>query len=120
MNYFYSCLFIVLLIIDLEHGILPNKIVYPGIVIALVVATLGSIFGLKPESIFGPGAGMWLIDSATSAITTGQWAADRVVFFAASNDPQPLPTVTTLFDNGLVCSMAGVGISAALLVQLKT
>lgn len=32
----YFCLFISLLAIDLEHHILPNKLVYPGVVIALI------------------------------------------------------------------------------------
>lgn len=35
---FYFCLFIVLLVIDLDHHILPNKLVYPGIVIAIALS----------------------------------------------------------------------------------
>ena len=60
---FYCCLFIVLMVIDLEHGILPNKIVYPGMVVALVVAILGSIFGFEPRNVAGSGFGLWIVDA---------------------------------------------------------
>ena len=42
----YCCLFIILMVIDLEQGIIPNKIVYPAIVMALVI----SIF-LPPSKV---------------------------------------------------------------------
>jgi leader peptidase (prepilin peptidase)/N-methyltransferase len=61
---FYCCLFIVLLIVDLEHGILPNKIVYPGMVVALVLAALGSICGFEPRSVSAPVFGLWIVDAA--------------------------------------------------------
>ncbi len=61
---FYCCLLIVLLLIDLEHGILPNKIVYPGMIIAIVIAALGSIFGFEPSSIADTGFRLWIVDSA--------------------------------------------------------
>jgi leader peptidase (prepilin peptidase) / N-methyltransferase len=35
---FYACLFIVIFIIDLEHGLILNKVVYPGMVVALLLA----------------------------------------------------------------------------------
>lgn len=44
----FCCLFIILIVTDLENGILPNKIVYPGMVLALVLAGAGSIFGFEP------------------------------------------------------------------------
>jgi len=34
----YLCLFIVLLVIDLEHGLILNKIVYPAMAVALVIS----------------------------------------------------------------------------------
>ncbi len=43
---FYSCLFIVLLVIDLEHGLILNKLVYPSMAVALII----SIF-LPPSKI---------------------------------------------------------------------
>ena len=46
---FYACLFITIFVIDLEHGLILNKVVYPGIVIALLL----SLYPLPwlPESI---------------------------------------------------------------------
>ena len=61
---FYCCLFIILLVIDLEHGILPNKIIYPGMVIALVVAILGSMFGFEPSGVTDSGFELWIVDAA--------------------------------------------------------
>lgn len=60
----YCCFFIALLLIDLEHGILPNKIVYPAMIIALVVASLGSIFGFEPSDIVGRGFRLWIVDAS--------------------------------------------------------
>src|SRR4030042_5417939 len=61
---FYCCLFIVLLLIDLEHRILPNKIVYPGMIIALVIAALGSVFGFEPSYTANTGFRLWIVDAA--------------------------------------------------------
>jgi len=61
---FYCCVFIVLLLIDLEHNILPNKIVYPGMVVALVMAGLGSIFGFEPGYTADSGFRLWIVDTA--------------------------------------------------------
>jgi len=65
---FYCCLFIVLLVIDLEHNILPNKIVYPGMVLALIVALVAEFVpevpqpGLKSVAIGGTiGFGLLLL-----------------------------------------------------------
>lgn len=47
---FYACLFIVVFVIDLERGLILNKVVYPSMVVALLLA-------LVPEPGFGqPGA----------------------------------------------------------------
>jgi prepilin signal peptidase PulO-like enzyme (type II secretory pathway) len=35
---FYACLFIIIFVIDLEHSLILNKVVYPGMVAALLVA----------------------------------------------------------------------------------
>jgi len=37
---FYACLFIIIFAIDLEHGLILNKVVYPGMVAALLLALL--------------------------------------------------------------------------------
>jgi leader peptidase (prepilin peptidase)/N-methyltransferase len=37
---FYACLFIIIFVIDLEHGLILNKVVYPGMVVAFLLALL--------------------------------------------------------------------------------
>jgi leader peptidase (prepilin peptidase)/N-methyltransferase len=46
---FYFCLFIVLLVIDLEQHILPNKLVYPGAVVALILSVFLSRLEIVPS-----------------------------------------------------------------------
>jgi leader peptidase (prepilin peptidase)/N-methyltransferase len=63
---FYCCLFLVLLVIDLEHGIIPNKLVYPSLVIALVLSIFlsqtGIVPGIKDAGIgFVIGLGLFLL-----------------------------------------------------------
>jgi prepilin signal peptidase PulO-like enzyme (type II secretory pathway) len=35
---FYACLFIIIFVIDLEQGLILNKVVYPGMVVALLLS----------------------------------------------------------------------------------
>jgi leader peptidase (prepilin peptidase)/N-methyltransferase len=37
---FYACLFIIIFVIDLEHGLVLNKVVYPAMVVALLLALI--------------------------------------------------------------------------------
>jgi leader peptidase (prepilin peptidase)/N-methyltransferase len=37
---FYACLFIIIFVIDLEHGLILNKVIYPSLVVALLLALL--------------------------------------------------------------------------------
>ncbi len=60
----YCCLLIVLLVTDLEYNLLPNKILYPGIAIALLIAIAGSIFGFRLEGVSGPSALPWIANAA--------------------------------------------------------
>ncbi len=46
---FYCCLFITLMVIDLEHGLILNKLVYPGVAVALLI----SVF-LPPSRLIYP------------------------------------------------------------------
>jgi leader peptidase (prepilin peptidase)/N-methyltransferase len=64
----YCCIFISLLIIDLEHRILPNKIVYPAMILALAIAGLGSIFGFEPGYISSMGFRLWIINAAIGGV----------------------------------------------------
>lgn len=54
---FYYCLLLVILVIDLEHGLILNKVVYPAIVIALIIAAFGSSFGVV-MGLMGGGVGL--------------------------------------------------------------
>jgi len=56
---FYCCLFITLMVIDLERGLILNKIVYPSMAIALVI----SIF-LPPSKVAYPGGAVALLLSS--------------------------------------------------------
>jgi leader peptidase (prepilin peptidase)/N-methyltransferase len=62
---FYCCLFIVILVIDLEHGLILNKVVYPMVAVALLLSIFFSIFfpqsGIVPEikqAVIGGGIGL--------------------------------------------------------------
>jgi leader peptidase (prepilin peptidase) / N-methyltransferase len=47
----YLCLFITLFITDIERGILPDKIVYSGMILALCFSSTGSLFSWAPSFI---------------------------------------------------------------------
>jgi len=60
---FYCCLFLVIMVIDLEHGIVPNKIVYPSMAVALVLSALLSQTMTVPgivQAAIGGGIGLVL------------------------------------------------------------
>jgi len=50
---FYISLFMVILVIDLEHGLILNKIVYPALVVALLLSVFFTIF--LPDVSIVPG-----------------------------------------------------------------
>jgi len=56
---FYCCLFILLMVIDLEHGLILNRIVYPAAIVALII------------SVFQPPQGIITVTLPWSAVTSG-------------------------------------------------
>ena len=48
---FWSCIFLLIIFIDLEHQLILNKITYPAAVVALILLGIGSIF--PKAGIFG-------------------------------------------------------------------
>jgi leader peptidase (prepilin peptidase) / N-methyltransferase len=56
VHIFYFCLFLTLMVIDLEYTIIPNKIVYPTAVAALVISTFTPGIGIL-NALIGGGAG---------------------------------------------------------------
>jgi leader peptidase (prepilin peptidase)/N-methyltransferase len=60
---FYCCLFIVLLVIDLEHGLILNKVVYPAMAVALLISIFSHQSMFIPqikEAAIGGGIGLVL------------------------------------------------------------
>jgi leader peptidase (prepilin peptidase)/N-methyltransferase len=60
---FYCCLFIVLMVIDWEHGLILNKIVYPAMAVALLISVFLSQSEIVPEikdAAIGGGIGLAL------------------------------------------------------------
>jgi leader peptidase (prepilin peptidase)/N-methyltransferase len=63
----YGCFFIVIFVTDLEHGLILNRVVYPGLALALAASILLTIF--QPETTFpaikeaaiGGGVGLGLL-----------------------------------------------------------
>ena len=51
---FYGYLFIVLGVIDLEHGLILNKIVYPAVVVALIISIFRPSLGIIDTSLPWP------------------------------------------------------------------
>ncbi len=56
---FYCCLFLILMVIDLEHGLILNKVVYPSVAVALGI----SIF-LPPSKVVYPDGAVALLLSS--------------------------------------------------------
>ncbi|MFC2063090.1 prepilin peptidase [Chloroflexota bacterium] len=59
----YCCVFIALMVIDLERGIIPNKIVYPTMVVALII----SIFLSPSRMIYSDGSIALLLNNLPEA-----------------------------------------------------
>ncbi len=60
---FYCCLFLVIMVIDLEHGLILNKVVYPSLVVALVLSAFLSQTITVPgivQAAIGGGIGLVL------------------------------------------------------------
>jgi leader peptidase (prepilin peptidase)/N-methyltransferase len=64
---FSSGIFISLLIIDLEHGILPNIIIVVGIAVVIIYIVIGTILGYEPEFISNIGFNLWIVDAVVGS-----------------------------------------------------
>lgn len=54
---FYFCLLIIIMVIDLEHGLILNKVVYPATATALIIAAFASDPGIF-KALIGGGLGL--------------------------------------------------------------
>jgi leader peptidase (prepilin peptidase)/N-methyltransferase len=112
-------LFIVLLVIDLEHNILPNKIVYTGMVIALVVAVVAEFvlpvpqLGIKSAAIGGAiGFGLLLLPALISRGGMG-WGDIKLAGLIG------LVTGFPLIFLAMFLAITSGGLTAAILLLLK-
>jgi len=118
---FYGSLFIVLMVIDLEHGLILNKIVYPAAVVALIISVFLPQTGIIPlpwpealNGIIGCAIGFAFLLIPTLVSRGGMGWGD--VKMAA------LIGLVTGFPMVLVALMTGVilgGLVAAVLLLLK-
>ena len=64
---FYCCLFIVLMVIDLEHQLILNKVTYPAMCVALLIAVFSDEQGIIDAAIGGGiGLGLFLLIALVS------------------------------------------------------
>lgn len=64
---FYCCLFIVIMVIDMEHQLILNKVTYPAMVTALLIAIFSSEPGIVNAAIGGGiGLGLFLLVAVAS------------------------------------------------------
>jgi leader peptidase (prepilin peptidase)/N-methyltransferase len=118
---FYFCLFIVLLVIDLEHGLILNKIVYPALVVALLISILFSIFFPQSEIVpdigqaaIGGGIGLVLFLLVVLISRGGMgWGDVKLAAFIGLVTGFPLVFVALLI--GIILG----GLVAGLLLALK-
>jgi leader peptidase (prepilin peptidase)/N-methyltransferase len=59
---FYCCLFIILMVVDLEHNLILNKVTYPAMVVALLISVFTPDPGIVNAAIGGGiGLGLFLL-----------------------------------------------------------
>ncbi len=102
---FYTCLFTVLMVIDIECGIIPNKIVYPAAAISLAIATFMPGHGIAQAAIGGGiGLGVFLLIVIISRGGMG-WGDVKMAALAGIVTGFPMVLVAILlavFGGGLV------------------
>jgi leader peptidase (prepilin peptidase)/N-methyltransferase len=117
----YSCIFIVILVIDLEHRLILNKIVYPAMAVALLLSIFFSIFsiqstivpGIKEAAIGGGiGFGLFLLVALISRGGMG-WGDVKMAALIGLVTGLPLTFVALLM--GVILG----GLVAGLLLALK-
>jgi leader peptidase (prepilin peptidase)/N-methyltransferase len=118
---FYSCIFIVLMVIDWEKGLILNKIVFPAIVAALLISAIFSIFLPEIEIVpfigravagGGIGLGIFLVIVIVSRGGMG-WGDAKLAALIGLVFGFPLVFIALLI--GVVLG----GVAAALLLLLK-
>ncbi|MBA7678446.1 Type 4 prepilin-like proteins leader peptide-processing enzyme [subsurface metagenome] len=107
---FYCCLFLVIMVIDLEHGIIPNKIVYPCMAVALVI----SVF-LPPSGVAYPGETATLL---FNAFLPKLGIAQAAILTSPQPIPPPREIITISMGWGDVKMAALIGIITGYLIPV--
>lgn len=114
----YSCIFIVLTVTDIEHGLLPNRIVYPAIAIALTLALISQFLrlprfpDLKDAAIGGAIGFVFLLIPAIISRGMG-WGDVKLAAFIGLATGFPLVLLA------LFISIVSGGLTAGILLLLK-
>ncbi len=115
---FYSCLFLVILVIDLEHSLILNKVVYPAAVISLGLAPLNLAPGIIDPGIIsaliGGAAGLAILLLPT-VVWRGSMGWGDVKMAGLIGLVTGLPHVFV----ALVIAIIGGGLVAGVLLLLK-
>jgi len=110
---FYWCLLAVILVIDLEHKLILNKVVYPAIVIALIIDVFTPEPGIVSGAV-GGGVGLGIMLCVALLFQGGMGWGD-VKMAALIGAMVGFPEVLL----ALSLAMVGGGLVAALLLALK-
>jgi leader peptidase (prepilin peptidase)/N-methyltransferase len=115
VNIFYFCLFIILMVIDLETGIIPNVIVYPASLIAIFISSFIPSIGIL-NAFAGGGVGL-AIFLTIAVISRGGMGTGDVKMAALIGLVTGFPLV--LVDLLLAVVMGGLTAALLLLLRLK-
>jgi leader peptidase (prepilin peptidase) / N-methyltransferase len=110
---FYFSLFLLLMVIDLEHTIIPNKIVYPTAVVALAISAFTPKIGIV-SALIGGAAGL-LIFLVIAIVSRGGMGLGDVKMAALIGFATGFPLVLV----GLLMSVIMGGVIAILLLVLR-
>lgn len=110
---FYLCLLIVILVIDLEQGLILNKVVYPAAAIALIIAALTSNPGIV-KVLIGGGVGLAIMLIVALVFKGGiGWGDVKMAGLVGLITGFPLVLLS------LLLSVIGGGLAATVLLLLK-
>jgi leader peptidase (prepilin peptidase)/N-methyltransferase len=115
VNIFSFCLFIILMVIDLETGIIPNVIVYPASLIAIFISSFIPSIGIL-NAFAGGGVGL-AIFLTIAVISRGGMGTGDVKMAALIGLVTGFPLV--LVDLLLAVVMGGLTAALLLLLRLK-
>lgn len=109
----YVSFLLLLAIIDLDHGIIPNALVYPGLLVTLLLSPWWNYLGLPRSFVGSSGPGYVLLGSLAGALVAGGLFVAMILLYPGGmgwGDPKMAAVI------GLATGMPGVVV--ALLIAL--